>query len=72
VANNQLKKWDEFTREPNRYIDIPGEHYTLMGRNTSLNFQAILTQRADRRWVATERNNMAAGKRSSLLGSLDR
>jgi thioesterase domain-containing protein len=26
----ELKRWDDFTEEPNRYIDVPGEHYTLM------------------------------------------
>jgi acyl-CoA synthetase (AMP-forming)/AMP-acid ligase II/thioesterase domain-containing protein/acyl carrier protein len=40
--NQQLKQWDHFTREPNRYIDVPGEHYTLMGAKHVATFQAIL------------------------------
>jgi thioesterase domain-containing protein len=40
--NNQLKGWDRFTRAPNRYVDIPGEHYTLMGAKHVATFQSIL------------------------------
>jgi acyl-CoA synthetase (AMP-forming)/AMP-acid ligase II/thioesterase domain-containing protein len=46
--NTQLKVWDEFTREPNRFIDVPGEHYTLMGPEHVAEFQAILRAELDR------------------------
>jgi acyl-CoA synthetase (AMP-forming)/AMP-acid ligase II/thioesterase domain-containing protein len=46
--NEQLTKWDMFTREPNRYIDVPGEHYTLMGPQHVAAFQAILRKELDR------------------------
>ncbi|WP_046468446.1 non-ribosomal peptide synthetase [Allosalinactinospora lopnorensis] len=40
--NNQLRAWDDFSREENRYIDVPGEHYTLMGPDHVAAFQAVL------------------------------
>jgi thioesterase domain-containing protein/acyl carrier protein len=46
--NNELYRWDEFTTEPNRYIDVPGEHYTLMGPRHVPAFQAILRKELDR------------------------
>ncbi|WP_197084787.1 non-ribosomal peptide synthetase [Saccharothrix sp. ST-888] len=27
----ELRRWDDFSSEPNRFLDVPGEHYTLMG-----------------------------------------
>ncbi|ASU84173.1 peptide synthetase [Nocardiopsis gilva YIM 90087] len=46
--NNQLRVWDDFAREENRYIDVPGEHYTLMGPEHVASFQAILRDELDR------------------------
>jgi acyl-CoA synthetase (AMP-forming)/AMP-acid ligase II/thioesterase domain-containing protein/acyl carrier protein len=46
--NQQLKKWDAFTREPNRYVDVAGEHYTLMGPKHVGTFQATLRRELDR------------------------
>jgi len=46
--NNELRRWDEHTTEPNRYIDVPGEHYTLMGPQHVAAFQAILRKELDR------------------------
>lgn len=46
--NNQLRKWDDFTRTPNRYLDVPGEHYTLMGPKHVATFQHILRAELDR------------------------
>jgi thioesterase domain-containing protein/acyl carrier protein len=46
--NTQLRKWDGFTRKPNRYIDVPGEHYTLMGPKHVAAFQHILRAELDR------------------------
>lgn len=46
--NLQLRQWDNFTRRPNRYIDVPGEHYTLMGARHVATFQALLRAELDR------------------------
>lgn len=40
--DNELRRWDEHTREPSRFIEVPGEHYTLMGPKHVATFQAIL------------------------------
>lgn len=46
--NHQLRKWDSFTRRPNRYVDVAGEHYTLMGPRHVGTFQATLRAELDR------------------------
>ncbi|AIO68852.1 non-ribosomal peptide synthetase [Burkholderia oklahomensis] len=46
--NKELRRWDEFTRAPNRYIDVAGEHYTLMGPAHVGTFQAVLRAELDR------------------------
>ncbi|CAJ4380583.1 non-ribosomal peptide synthetase [Burkholderia pseudomallei] len=46
--NKELRRWDEFTRAPNRYIDVAGEHYTLMGPAHVATFQAVLRAELDR------------------------
>ncbi|WP_181698273.1 non-ribosomal peptide synthetase [Nocardia sp. GTS18] len=46
--DNELRRWDEFTTEANRYIDVPGEHYTLMGPRHVTAFQSILRKELDR------------------------
>ncbi|MFD8386040.1 AMP-binding protein [Streptomyces sp. NPDC059679] len=46
--DNELRRWDEHTTEANRYIDVPGEHYTLMGPQHVATFQAILRRELDR------------------------
>lgn len=46
--NNELKCWDHFTRSPNRYVDVAGEHYTLMGPKHVATFQAVLRTELDR------------------------
>ncbi|GHC68486.1 non-ribosomal peptide synthetase [Streptomyces flavofungini] len=40
--NNQLRHWDDFTRTTNRYIEVDGEHYTLMSPQHVQTFQATL------------------------------
>ncbi|MEU2789886.1 non-ribosomal peptide synthetase [Streptomyces sp. NPDC007100] len=45
--NLQLKKWDGFSRSPVKYIDVPGEHYTLMGHRHVAAFQDILRRELD-------------------------
>jgi thioesterase domain-containing protein/acyl carrier protein len=42
--DNQLRDWDEFTRRPNAYIEVEGEHYTLMSPQHVHTFQATLRQ----------------------------
>ncbi|MEV7125571.1 non-ribosomal peptide synthetase [Streptomyces sp. NPDC093260] len=44
----ELRRWDEHTTGPNRYIEVPGEHYTLMGPRHVAAFQAILRDELDR------------------------
>lgn len=46
--NNELRRWDEHSRSPNRYIDVAGEHYTLMGPKHVATFQATLRAELDR------------------------
>lgn len=45
---DHLMEWDNFTRGPNRYIDVAGEHYTLMGPQHVTSFQATLRKELDR------------------------
>ncbi|CAM5725601.1 Peptide synthase OS=Streptomyces antimycoticus OX=68175 GN=SSPO_037370 PE=4 SV=1 [Streptomyces antimycoticus] len=45
---NELRLVDEHTTEPNRYLDVPGEHYTLMGPRHVAAFQAVLRRELDR------------------------
>ncbi|MCT4353063.1 non-ribosomal peptide synthetase [Streptomyces sp. Je 1-79] len=40
--NNELTRWADFTREAPRFLDVPGEHYTLMGARHVAAFQSIL------------------------------
>jgi thioesterase domain-containing protein len=46
--NEELRRWDDFARADNRYIDVDGEHYTLMGPTHVGAFQAILRAELDR------------------------
>jgi acyl-CoA synthetase (AMP-forming)/AMP-acid ligase II/thioesterase domain-containing protein len=46
--NKELRRWGDFTREPNHFLDVPGEHYTLMGAKHVQTFQAILRAELDR------------------------
>ncbi|MFE0106729.1 AMP-binding protein [Streptomyces sp. NPDC059009] len=47
-VTHELSRWDEYTRGPNRYVDVPGEHYTLMGPRHVAAFQAVLRRELDR------------------------
>ncbi|MFI1929085.1 AMP-binding protein [Streptomyces sp. NPDC020330] len=40
--DDELRRWDAYTREPSRYVEVPGEHYTLMGPRHVDAFQAVL------------------------------
>ncbi|NSC20063.1 alpha/beta fold hydrolase [Streptomyces albus subsp. chlorinus] len=46
--DNQLRHWDGFTRGPNRYIEVEGEHYTLMSPEHVQSFQATLRRELGR------------------------
>jgi thioesterase domain-containing protein len=46
--NTHLRRWDDFARMPNRYIEIPGEHNSLLGPRHVATFQAILRAELDR------------------------
>lgn len=43
-----LEKWDGFTRRPNRYVEVPGEHNSLLGAKHIAAFQALLRAEIDR------------------------
>jgi acyl-CoA synthetase (AMP-forming)/AMP-acid ligase II/thioesterase domain-containing protein len=45
---NELRRWEDFTRETVRFIDVPGEHYTLMGPRHVDVLQASLRAELDR------------------------
>jgi len=47
-VEQELRAWDGYTTEPNRYVEIPGEHYTLMGPEHVAAFQAVLRAELDR------------------------
>ncbi|KRV50205.1 peptide synthetase [Wenjunlia vitaminophila] len=40
--DDQLRHWDDFTRRPNTYVEVNGEHYTLMSPQHVHTFQATL------------------------------
>ncbi|MFB6991178.1 alpha/beta fold hydrolase [Streptomyces sp. NPDC056230] len=46
--DGQLRDWDEFTRETNSYIEVGGEHYTLMSPQHVQRFQATLRRELTR------------------------
>ena len=46
--NGQLREWDAFTRGPNTYIEVDGEHYTLMSPEHVRTFQATLRRELSR------------------------
>lgn len=45
--DQHLRRWDDFSREPVRYVDVPGEHYTMIGPDHVSTFQAILREELD-------------------------
>ncbi|MET9610124.1 non-ribosomal peptide synthetase [Streptomyces sp. NPDC006512] len=57
----QLRRWDEHTTEPNRYLEVPGEHHTLMGARHVAAFQGILRRELDRCLAASDAGRAAAG-----------
>jgi acyl-CoA synthetase (AMP-forming)/AMP-acid ligase II/thioesterase domain-containing protein len=57
---NELRRWDDYTTGPNDYIDVPGEHYTLMGPQHVAAFQAILRRELDTSMADADRMTAAA------------
>jgi thioesterase domain-containing protein len=57
--NNELRRWDEYTTGENRYIRVPGEHYTLMSPQHVAAFQSILRRELDRALVDADRTAAA-------------
>lgn len=47
--NNQLKPWSGFSRGEASYIDVPGEHHTLMDLEHVPQFQKIFRSRLEAR-----------------------
>ncbi|WP_330330523.1 non-ribosomal peptide synthetase [Streptomyces sp. NBC_00536] len=45
--DHELRRWDEHTTGPNRYVEVPGEHYTLMSPRHVSTFQSILRRELD-------------------------
>eukprot|EP00005_Dracoamoeba_jomungandri_P003008 CAMPEP_0174260214 /NCGR_PEP_ID=MMETSP0439-20130205/9249_1 /TAXON_ID=0 /ORGANISM="Stereomyxa ramosa, Strain Chinc5" /LENGTH=935 /DNA_ID=CAMNT_0015344413 /DNA_START=71 /DNA_END=2878 /DNA_ORIENTATION=+ len=45
----QLSVWDDFTDQPNEYIDSPGEHYSMMSPIHVAEFSKILKVEIERR-----------------------
>jgi acyl-CoA synthetase (AMP-forming)/AMP-acid ligase II/thioesterase domain-containing protein/acyl carrier protein len=45
---DNVKRWDRFTRTRNRYVEVGGEHHTVMGKQHVTGFQAVLRGEIDR------------------------
>ena len=45
---HHLERWDAFARQPNRYVEAPGEHNSLLGPRHVAAFQAVLRAEIDR------------------------
>ncbi|MGW6793995.1 AMP-binding protein [Streptomyces chartreusis] len=41
-VEKELRRWDEHTREPVQYVDVAGEHYTMIGPRHVHTFAALL------------------------------
>jgi len=46
--DNELRRWDDFTRAANRYIEVAGEHHTLLDPRHVTSFQAVLRAELNR------------------------
>ncbi|MFC0598401.1 non-ribosomal peptide synthetase [Streptomyces palmae] len=66
--NDQLRHWDDFTRGTNTYIEVDGEHYTLMSPQHVQTFQATLRQQLARA-LDTERTE-AEGDDTAGVGTV--
>jgi thioesterase domain-containing protein len=50
-----MQQWEQFSREPARIVDVPGDHYSLMSPKHVAAFQAILRGEIDRSFAALGR-----------------
>jgi thioesterase domain-containing protein len=46
--NIHLRRWDRFSRSAPRYVEVPGEHNSLLGPKHVAAFQAVLRAEIDR------------------------
>ncbi|MEU9574440.1 non-ribosomal peptide synthetase [Streptomyces massasporeus] len=60
---NELRRWDNFTDGPNRYIEVPGEHYTMLSPQHVAEFQAVLRQELDARLAEADEISIRRGNR---------
>lgn len=44
----EIRGWDRYTRQPTRYLEVAGEHHTLMGPRHVAGFQEALRAELDR------------------------
>jgi acyl-CoA synthetase (AMP-forming)/AMP-acid ligase II/thioesterase domain-containing protein/acyl carrier protein len=54
---NRLKHWDCFARGENRYIEVAGDHASLLGPKHVGSFQAVLRAQIDRAMGASRRRS---------------
>lgn len=45
--HDHLKEWDRFSRRPNKYIELPGNHMEIMDTKHVAGFQAVLRAEID-------------------------
>ena len=45
---DNVRRWDRFTRARNRYVEVGGEHHTVMGKQHVAGFQGVLRTEIDR------------------------
>ncbi|HEY6927604.1 MAG TPA: thioesterase domain-containing protein, partial [Steroidobacteraceae bacterium] len=52
-----LGRWNEFTRSPNRYIKVPGEHHTLLGPKHVASLHALVRAELERALDSPSQNS---------------
>ncbi|USX52805.1 non-ribosomal peptide synthetase [Lentzea sp. HUAS12] len=53
-VSTELRRWDEHTARPVRYVDVPGEHYTMIGPRHVHAFAALLRAELARAFTPTQ------------------
>ncbi|SEQ94295.1 AMP-binding protein [Lentzea albida] len=53
-VGDELRRWDEHTARPVRYVDVPGEHYTMIGPRHVHAFAALLRAELARAFTPTQ------------------
>lgn len=59
--DNELRRWDAFTTGPNRYLEVPGEHYTMLAPQHVATFQAVLRRELDLRLAEADETAIRRG-----------